>query len=247
MSFPRPLRAKERDLLETVLPGERPGYRRYRELLSSLTVIGEGRRGEGNLVLGGEGDAPDLASPLSPVVAYGVVETTRDLFTVTVREEAGGQLDVEIVSRHGEQIPDHYEEKSRWTYSLWNPGDPSPASGHPVREITVDPARILVIAQREKRLWVHDRESGMNLLIPITNFYNEIMLHKKIRDPETALHSEKFFEQHESYSDADLRAAFVAYNAVRHRVTLAPSQPEHVRQGLWHRLTLMVTKGTAHG
>lgn len=247
MSYPRPLRPKERDLLETVLPEYRPGYRRYRELLAAWSVIGEGRRGEGDLILGREGDLPDVTSPLSPVVAYGIVETTHDRFTVTVREETAGQLDVEIVSLHGQPIPDHFEEKRRWTYSTWRPGENSPATGLPVRQVSVDRERTLVIAPQEKRLWIHDKGNGMNLPIPITNFHNELMLQKRIRDPKIALRSDRFFEDHALYPDADLRTAFVAYNAVRHRVTLEEPPASVPQQGLWRRLTSFVTKGTPHG
>jgi hypothetical protein len=231
--YPRMLRPKERELLESVLPPERPGYDRYRALIGEMQVIGEGRRGKGNLVLGRAGDVPDITSPLGPVVAYGVVETTRDPFTVTVREYAGDQIDVEIVSAHGEEIPDHFEEKRRWTYSGWNPGDPSPATGSPVREVRVDASCTLAIAVPEKRIWIHDRASGMVHLLPVTNFTNALMLHKRIRDPKVALRSAFLFENLRSTTDADLRAAFVAYNAFRHRVTVSAPAEDGPRSGFW--------------
>lgn len=227
------LRPKERELLECVLPPDRPGYDRYRALIGGMQVIGEGRRGKGNFVLGHPDDTPDISSPLGPVVAYGAVETTRDTFSVTVREYAGDQIDVEIVSTHGEEIPDHFEEKRRWTYSGWNPGDPSPATGLPVREIALDDSCILAIVGTEKRIWIHDRSTGMVHLLPITNFYNALMLHKRIRDPKVALRSALLFENLPSYSDADLRAAFVAYNAFRHRVTVTAPAEELHHSGFW--------------
>lgn len=227
-NYPRPLRAKEIDLLESVLPAERPGYREYIGLLKQMVVLGEGRRGAGNVVLGFEGDAPDITSPLSAVVAYGVVETTQDEYSITVREYVGRQIDVEIVSRRQEEIPDHFEEKRRWTYSLWEPGHQSPASGSSVREIHIDDKKTLAIARGEKRLWIHDGISGMVYLIPITNFYNELMLHKSIRDPKIALQSSRFFGELDNYSDVDLRSAFYAYNKLRPKVTLShlPVQQE---------------------
>ncbi len=227
-SYPRPLRAKEIDLLESVLPQERPGYREYIDLLKQMVVLGEGRRGAGNIVLGFEGDTPDIVSPLAAVVAYGVVETTQDEYSITVREYVGKQIDVEIVSRCQEEIPDHFEEKRRWTYSLWEPGHPSPASGSPVREIHIDDQKTLAIAPGEKRLWIYDGTSGMVYLIPITNFYNELMLHKSIRDPKIALQSSRFFGELDNYSDVDLRSAFYAYNKLKPKVTLShlPVQPE---------------------
>jgi hypothetical protein len=210
-------------------------------------VIGEGRRGEGNIILGRPGDTPETAAPLLPVVAYGVVEGTRDRYTVTVREYAGEQLDVELVSMHGEAIPDHFEEKRRWTYSTWAPGNPSPATGATPREVVIDEKCVLALAAGEKRIWVHDRESGMNLPIPITNFHNELMLHKRIRDPRVALRSDKFFDELDRYSDGDLRAGFVAYNTVRHRVHLVEVPPAARPEPFWKRMLRTATGGRFHG
>jgi len=230
--FPRPLRAKERDLLATVLPGDRPGYRRLRDEILRMAVLAQGRRGEGDLVLGAPGDIPDLNSPLPPVIAYGMVEGTRETFSVTVREAVADQVNIEIVSNTGGEIPDHYEEKRRWTYSTWSPGLPSPATGRPVRELAIDSFVTLAFADAERRLWVHDAETGIVHLIPITNYYNELMLHKGIRDPARALASSLLWRDLSAYSDADLRAAFIAYNRVKHRVEVVPGPVVPPRRGI---------------
>jgi hypothetical protein len=48
-----------------------------------------------------------------------------------------------------------------------------------------------------------------------------------------ALRSALLFENLPSYTDADLRAAFVAYNAFRHRVTVTtPTEGMH-HAGFW--------------
>jgi hypothetical protein len=240
MDYPRSLRMKERDLLDTVLPGERPGYRRVRELMDRMMVIGPGRRGAGDLILGSPGETPDTESPLPPVIAYGAVESTQDIFTITVREELDRQINVEIVSSHGQEIPDRYEEKRRWTYSLWSPGDPSPATGGPVRGIDVDGAVTIAFAPTEKRIWAHDADSGMVHPIPITNFYHELMVRKGIRDPRIALTPALLWERLDGEPDDDLRSAFVAYNALRARVTLRalPSLPRASWSArLWNFLT----------
>ena len=228
----RLLRAKERDLLESVLPVDRPGYRAIRELIEGSVVLGEGRRGEGNLILGRVGEAPDADASLTPVIAYGAVETTQDTYTVTVREPLGSQLDIEIVSRHGTEIPDHFEEKRRWSYSHWRPGSPSPSTGRPVREVSIDGKTTLVVAVDERRLWIHVADSGMVVPIPVTNFYNEIMLLKGIRDPAVALDSSLLFTEGERFADEDLRAAFIAYNTTRQRVEISPPAPEDHPAGI---------------
>jgi len=242
-TYPRTLRLKERDLLESVLPPDRPGYRRYREFLEVMQVIGEGRRGAGNLVLGRPGDVPDLTSPLPPVVAYGVVETTKDYYTITVRECAGDQIDVEIVSAHDEEIPDHFEEKRRWTYAEWKPGARSPATGAAVREVAIDGRTVLAIAEAEKRLWLHDGATGMNHPIPVTNFHNELMLQKQIRDPGRALAPGLLFDELSTTTDADLRAAFVAYNIARKRVDVQPAAAAAPERGLLRWLRALLKAG----
>jgi len=230
--YPRPLRQKELDLLEFVLPADRSGYREYRDLLKRLVVLSQGRRGKGNLVLGFANDIADITSPLAPVVAYGMVETTRDMFSITVREYVGKQIDVEIVSTTGEEVSDHFEEKRRWTYSSWAPGDASPATGGAVREVTITGDLVLAIAWEDRRLWVHDGRTGMNLPIPITNFYNELMLHKNIRDPKIALVPGLFFDNLSTYADFELRAAFVAYNKLMRKVELVAQEAVVAERGM---------------
>jgi hypothetical protein len=231
--FPRSLRVKERDIIESVLPVDRPGYRDLRETIGKMVVLGEGRRGPGNLILGYAPDVPDVSSPLASVVAFGMVETTREAYSVTVRECAGNQIDVEIVSSKEEELPDHFEEKRRWTYSSWEPGDPSPCSGERVREIKVDDSVTLAIAQKERRLWMHDRSTGLVHPIPVTNYYNELMIQQRIRDPEIALHSRLLFEKSEEYPDEQLRDAFIAYNAIRHRVEIHRRKRQLPERPFW--------------
>jgi len=223
-SYPRRLRQKEQELVEWVLPGDRPGYKHYRDLIAGMIVLAEGRRGTGNLVLGFHGDIADVTAPLAPVIAYGMLETTRDKFSITVRECVGEQIDIEIVSNRGDEIADSYEEKQRWTYSTWLPGMPSPATHQPVREVVIDNNRILAVARQERRLWVYDGNTGVNHLIPITNFYNDLMLVKRIRDPGVALKSDMFFEHLDTYSDAELRSSFIAYNAMRRKVNIVAAE-----------------------
>jgi hypothetical protein len=219
--YPRALRPKEENVLEFVLPEDRPGYRNYRNLIRSMVVLSLGRRGRGNFVLGDQRDTADLTSPLPPVIAYGMVETTQDQFSVTVRECIAGQIDVEVVSRRGEELPDHFEEKRRWTYSPWSPGKPSPATNLPVREVAVGGLVVLAVSREERRLWIYDGRSGMNLLIPVTNYYNELMLQKKIRDPGVALNPNRLYSDLSDFTDAEMREAFIAYNASRRRVDIA--------------------------
>jgi len=175
-------------------------------------------------------------------VAYGMVETTRDAFSVTVREVVYDQIDVEIVSSRGEQIPDHFEEKRRWTYSTWVPGSPSPASGEWAREVRISETLSLGILSSEQRLLLHDGNSGMIHLIPITSFYNELMLHKNIRDPKIALNARLLFQNLPSYSDDDLRSSFISYNKLKPRVSIVEPHSAPQSTGIVKYLKTMFGK-----
>ncbi len=225
--YPRVLSDREREWIEWILPREREGYRRYRDLIAPMRVIGEGRRGKGELVLGVPGDAPDLNGPLAPVLAYGAIETTFGMISVTIREVQNDQISVEIVSHRSEEVPEEYEESRRWTYSTWNPGNGCPQCRGMVREIPMVPEAqtgaglVLALCPTDRRIWVHDRQSLVNYLIPVTNYYNELMLHKNIRDPKVALDAKHLFEDLPRYPDSDLAYAFLTYNKLRSRIPIA--------------------------
>ncbi len=201
-----------------------------------MAVIGQGRRGRGDLILGLPGRQADPDAPFSPVIAYGMIETARGYVSVSVREEADALINVEIVPGSGEEVPGREEETRRWTYSLWSPGMPSPATGAGVREVPVDANVTLVLAPAEKRIWVHERTGGTVRLIPITNFYGELMIRRAVRDPHVALRPSLLWERLDGFPDRDLLAAFTGYNALgRHAVLQAP--PAAVRRG---RIPLVV-------
>src|SRR5438094_6522753 len=138
--YPRELTPREFEWIGWILPAERPGYSLYRESIRHMRVLGEGRRGNGEIILGAEGTEIDLDSPLPPVFAYGAIETDSGLISVTLREMVSDQISAEIVSHFSEEIPENFGEIRRWTYSAWEPGQPCPQCGSRVREVPMHPA-----------------------------------------------------------------------------------------------------------
>jgi hypothetical protein len=195
-------------------------------MIDQLTVIGEGRRGSGEIILGRQGAAVDFGSPLAAVFAYGSVETNAGPISVTLREMTDEQISIEIVSQKSDEVPATVSELRRWTYSSWSPGDSCPQCRQQVREVPMhlsgSPEVLLTLAlcSTDRRLWIHDGIEEVNHLIPVTNFYNELMLQKQIRDPKIALNSRRLFEKLEAYSDTDLTRAFASYNRLRSKVRL---------------------------
>jgi hypothetical protein len=222
--FPRSLSPFESQSLLWVLPPDRPGYHSYRKYILDWQVLAEGRRGPGNYILGDRGIVPDIDSPLPQVFAYGMIEGESENVSVTLREFLEGQLEYEIVNLNGETIPAGFAERRRWTFSLWFPSDPCPACGTLPREVKIQREAgayaVLAVCRKDKRIWIFDERDGVNHLIPVTNFHNALMLQKNIRDPEIALAADNLFKFLNDYSDADLAAAFVRYNALRRKVDL---------------------------
>ena len=221
--YPRPLTGREREWIDWILPADRSGYVEYRDLIASMTVLGQGRRGPGEYILGPRGNEPDFSVPLAPVFAYGAIESNLGTISVTIREVADGQISMEIVSQRSEEVPPEFEELRRWTYSTWSPGNPCPQCRNSIREVPMHDAGgherlVLVLCSADRRIWVHDAATGVNRLIPVTNFHNELMLHKNIRDPKRALDSRSMFTDLPKYSDADLTYAFLTYNKIKTKI-----------------------------
>jgi len=222
-TYPRRLSEKEWSLLEWILPDDRSGYQKYRTLLKSLQVIGQGRWGKGDIILGKPGDKPELTGPMERVYANGVMETDAGKLTISVHEYVAGQLEVQITNLHDEEIPDDITIHKKATYSTWMPGFSCPFCSNPVREITVNsdtPVAVLAICTNDKVIWIYDESDGVNHPIPATNFYNELMLYKKIKDPAVALHSKNLFSMLDNHKDEELREAFIRYNKTWHRITI---------------------------
>lgn len=181
------------------------------------------------MILGIPGEQPDLDPPLPPVVSFGIASTSDDEVSVTVREIFEGQMSVEIVGRRRDRVAQDATIAGRWTYARWRPGHPCPQCARPAREISVagtgpQPV-VLGICAPDRRLWIYDGPTGICRPVPVTNYYNELMLLKKIRDPKVALASSTLFERLADHTDAELAAAFVAYNRVKAKLELPAGGP----------------------
>jgi len=175
-SYPRPLTPIEQELVDWVLPAGAAGYAPYRAFIANSSVIGAGRRGEGEVILGTPGDVPDLESPLPPVVSYGVASAGGDEVSVTVREIVDGQMSVEVVGRREDRVAPGARIERRWTYAEWLPGAPCPQCGRPAREVDVVPPEsdgrriVLALCATDRRIWIRDGATGLCRPVPVTNY-----------------------------------------------------------------------------
>ena len=211
--FPRELTSQEKLLLFSVLPDEKPGYRAYREKIDKLAVTGYGRSKNNNFILGNKNTIPDLSFSSSPVFTAGIVTIPGDEIDIMIHEEVDDEIEFDLSLKNSDVIQVDFELIDKWSYSNWNPGDKSPNDQKEVREIIISPDKyILVFAPTHKKIWMHVFENGVNNLIPLTNFYNELMGFKRIKDPGEALNPRSFFQKLDEFSDYELMNAFVLYN-----------------------------------
>lgn len=221
--FPRDLAALEKRLLLWILPEDRPGYAEYRDAVNQWKVIGERPWEEGSYLLGPPGSTVDFDAP-QQLVAVGVIEALRGILSVTVRELHAQQLEYEISGPADEELARNFERLRKWTLSSWSPTAPCPSCEGRLREVALSTLSgrgfVLALCVQDQRLWVYDNLQKMNVPIPVTGFYNELMLQAKIQDPGIALQSRRLFSDLDTYTDAILTRAFEAYNRTRQRIHL---------------------------
>jgi len=215
-NFPRKLKELEKELLFSILPSDKPGYINYRKKIENKYVLGAGRFGETNLILGNKEEELSIYDPSSTIFAAGSIIYDEGKIEISINEEIDNRIEFDISPKDYELVFKGKEIK-RWNYSEWIPGQKSPKEKSNVREVIISPGRhILALSDEEKRIWLHESESGINHLIPLSNYYNQLMIEKNIRDPKIALKPNLFFGKglgkHSDYSDTELGNTFISYN-----------------------------------
>ena len=228
--YPRKLTDIEKEILFCILPENKPGYKLYRNKITNMLVIGEGRFGEGNYLLGESETVIDLAVSSSPVFALGtIILNNGDEIDIIIQEEDDNKIEVEI----GKEFNDSQFKTGSSkisassfiskvsTYSEWVPGMKSPFDNSDVRMIGIKPEEfIMAISVNEKKIWLYEMKTGINHLVPLSNYYNSLMLFRKERNAEKVLNPNLFFNNLAMFNDYELASAFVLYNQYMRRKLL---------------------------
>jgi len=134
--YPREITNIERTCLFLILPENKPGYNLYRKKIAGMLVIGDGKFGEGNYILGKNDPDPDLSFPSTPVFALGTLYNGTEKFDVIIHEETEDKIEIWFDKDINEITDTSFNVKS---YSYWIPGMNSPFSDSKVREIIIKP------------------------------------------------------------------------------------------------------------
>lgn len=217
--FPRDLSAEEKELLFSALPENKIGYKHYRNKIEQMIVLGHGRFGGGNYILGKLDSELDLESSSTPIFAISKIVYGDHEIYITIHHENDDQIEIDIQNIEMTTKIGELKEKYRWTYSNWIPGQKAPYDNSDVREIhLILKSLVLVIASAHRKIWVYNAKDEVNYLIPVTNFYNELMLLMEERDPEVALNPNRLFTSLASFDDEKLGQAFLLYNKYWNRI-----------------------------
>jgi hypothetical protein len=211
--YPRKLNDKEKEFLFYILPENKPVYKDYRERLESMAVIGAGRFGEGNCVMGFSEDKPDLSYSSLPVFAAGqFIYNNNTAVQITIHEEFESKIEFNISNVNGEKIPLNDKPVRKWTYSVWNEGDPSPFDNDELREVNMMNKFLLVISKANKSIWIHEFDTQFNHIIPVTNFLNELRRGNKEVDKTHGIDVNNIIDNINNFEDRKLIDTVVIYN-----------------------------------
>ncbi|MGA2669276.1 MAG: hypothetical protein ABSF32_10245 [Ignavibacteria bacterium] len=240
-NYPRVLTPLENDWLLYILPDTGPGYRIYREKIASMLVIGEGRFGEGNYVLGYKGDEPDLSYSSLPIFACGQIDFEGARVQVSVHELYDNKIEFSINNIIGETIPGGAREIRRWSYSYWKPGMNSPFKNDNLRMVEIFNSKgemVLVLSPASRTIWLYEKASGVNWIIPVTNFLNEMLRGNTKIDRTKGVNVDYVFSNLKMFKDDDFRKALVQYNKHWRRVDLSrlESKPFVEKKGLFGKI-----------
>jgi hypothetical protein len=243
MAYPSALSPEEVELLLWLVPEDIPAYKPYSNFILSSQIIGEGRWGEGNLILDKKISPIDLTLGMPAVVAYGECLINSYPVSISVHEfNVDDQLEVQFSGIY--PIPGLPAISDKWCYSYWKPGDLCPATSTNMKEVGVKNIsnRIrytLAISVAKKVLWIHHSQSGFNQLIPVTAFYDELLRTKHIRDAKLISHPATFFERVNDFTDAEYIQALLEYNKKASRKFEASDiviEAEKPKKSIFHKL-----------
>lgn len=239
--YPRKLTQRETDWLFYLLPVDRSAYAEYRTKIESMLVIGEGRFGESNMILGYEGDEPDLSYSSLPVFACGQIEYKECRLQISIHELFDNKIEVSISNLSGDIIPGSLTEAGKWSYSYWKPGTDSPFEGDKLREIEIAKTKgelTLALSPKNFSAWLYEAKTGLNRIIPVTNFINELLRGNTSIDKTKGINIAYVFENLDKFSDAEFVKALVQYNKQWRKVELIDSDAAigKEKKGLFRKL-----------
>lgn len=235
--YPRRLSEIELKYLRYILPDSVAVYNEYFTQLAALWVIGHGRFGHENLVIGEENTVNTHHSGLGSIFSAGVYIENGTRTELLLHSMVEGQAEFDIMNQP------EAKGDAAYTLSLWRPGVKLPGSAEKVREIPLMRDKLLLACDREKRqFWIFEYETQFNRIIPATNLLNEIRF---VAGLKGELKPKEIFTQLDTVSDEKIVKAFIKYNKLFNKIEhlqITPPAPQKQQTGFFDR----IFKGNKH-
>lgn len=211
-NYPQKLPGNIKEILFFLLPEDKTGYAEYRNKIDGSNITGEGRLGEGNYYLGSGNIKPDLNFPSTDVFAVGELFFKAGKVDAVIHEEdEDGFIEFQVNPFDEDFLSGGIS--SGWTLSTWVPRSNFPEDNSEVREVDIyGKELVLCFAKKQKLIWFFNAADGVNKIIPLTNYYNELMGIINERDPKEVFNPSKFYDKLSDLSDEVLLKAFLTYN-----------------------------------
>ena len=221
MMFPRTLISTELEFIRWLLPEHSPVYTATLHQIESGIVLGEGRWGSGDLMVGDPKTPIDLTLGMTPIIAYGECVIGDQKMTISIHQSnIDEQIEIQFAGSY--PLPENPQVTSGWTYSYWKPGMSDPESNTALREVSITDTSgniryTLVFSPTRKALWVYHNHTFFTELLPVTGFMDELLRTHGIREIERISQPTQVFETLDEFTDGDIVRAFLEYVPVSMR------------------------------
>jgi hypothetical protein len=229
--FPRRAEEAELELLYRILPSNKPGYRKYRELFKEYYLISEGSS-ENSVIFSRNKD--EIYIPyVTSVFAAGTFVYNQQYIDLLINEEIDETIEVETDIK--DNVPEGFREV---IYSFWIPGSKAPGDDSEVREVKIiEDKFLLALVPGQKKVWLYDYETRVVHFISPAAYYNNLCILQNIRNPEVVFNTKLLFENLANYRDNELISAFYLYNNYqkRFRIEMPLTKEPENKTGIFSR------------
>lgn len=135
---------------------------------------------------------------VNPVINLAGKTHEDNFYEFTFFEKSDDTLAIEFDVK----VADNYND---YSLACWKPGDLSPFGGELITTELPGSRLVLVRDKAVKRVWIFDAGKNINFILPVTSFYNNLMIVKEVKDPETAFNYDNLFTN--EFTENQLTAA----------------------------------------
>ncbi|MFZ6034495.1 MULTISPECIES: hypothetical protein [Melioribacter] len=250
MNSERKIDALEKQWIYAILPENKPGYKSIRDKIKNAFVLRRQPLSDDpvqdsyKLILAPESCTVNNTADTyaTTPISTGKIKYENMEVYLAVSSFEDDVFEIEISKDQSNDSPGKLLNVE--TFAKWEPGMKAPFDNSEVREIeAVKNKYTLAIAPALKRIWLYEYATGINYLIPLSNFFNELTRSKNIQSPEIVGNPNYLFTNLNKFEDADFIRGLYFYNKYIRRLDIDLELKEKPkRKSLFSLFSLLKTK-----